>query len=143
MILLDTNVLSELMRARPSPRVEAWLAAEPPAGLFISTITEAELRYGVAVLPRGRRRDLLSAALEAMLAEDFAERILPFDRAAAADYAVIAADRQQAGQPISQFDAQIAAIARSRGAAVATRNDTDFTGCGIRVINPWTGAESS
>jgi len=137
MILLDTNVVSELMRPRPSPHVEAWFGKQLAADLFISTISEAELRYGIALLPNGRRRDKLSAAIEAMLSEDFAGRILPFDSAAAIAYAVIAADRRAAGRPISQFDAQIAAIAKSRGAALATRNGPHFEGCGIEVINPW------
>ncbi|OYV32209.1 MAG: VapC toxin family PIN domain ribonuclease [Rhodospirillales bacterium 20-64-7] len=138
MILLDTNILSELMRPAPSPAVMSWLAAQPAASLFISAVTEAELRYGVLLLPEGRRRADLIAALEAMLTEDFAGRILPFDSAAALAFAAIAASRRQAGKPISQFDAQIAAIVRSRGAALATRNVADFAECGVEIINPWT-----
>ncbi|MDE8345635.1 MAG: type II toxin-antitoxin system VapC family toxin [Acidocella sp.] len=137
MILLDTNIVSELMRPAPSPAVMSWLGAQPASSLFISAVTEAELRYGVMLLPEGRRRADLMAALEAMLAEDFAARILPFDSAAAAAFAVIAASRRQAGKPISQFDAQIAAIAKSRGAALATRNVADFAECGVEIINPW------
>ncbi len=138
MILLDTNIVSELMRPAPSPAVMSWLGAQPASSLFISAVTEAELRYGVMLLPEGRRRADLMTALEAMLAEDFAARILPFDSAAAAAFAVIAASRRQAGKPISQFDAQIAAIAQSRGAALATRNLADFAECGVEIINPWT-----
>ena len=138
MILLDTNILSELMRPAPSPAVMSWLAAQPASSLFISAVTEAELRYGVLLLPEGRRRADLMAALEAMLAEDFAARILPFDSAAAVAFAVIASSRRQAGKPISQFDAQIAAIAQSRGAELATRNVADFAECGVEIINPWT-----
>jgi predicted nucleic acid-binding protein len=138
MILLDTNILSELMRVAPSPAVMSWLAAQPASSLFISAVTEAELRYGVLLLPEGRRRADLMAALEAMLAEDFSGRILPFDSAAALAFALIAASRRQAGKPVSQFDAQIAAIARSRGAALATRNVADFAECGVEIINPWT-----
>lgn len=138
MILLDTNILSELMRPAPSPAVMSWLAAQPAASLFISAVTEAELRYGVLLLPEGRRRADLIAALEAMLTEDFVGRILPFDSAAALAFAAIAASRRQAGKPISQFDAQIAAIARSRGAVLATRNVADFAECGVEIINPWT-----
>ena len=140
MILLDTNVLSELMRPAPDPAVERWFAAQPDASLFISAITEAELQYGAALLPSGKRRSALTAEIDAMLEEDFNGRILPFDRSAAQAFAVIAADRRQAGRPISQADAQIAAIARSRGAALATRNVSDFDGCGVEVINPWSAA---
>ena len=138
MILLDTNVVSELMRPVPAPAVMSWLAAQPAASLFISAVTEAELRYGVTLLPEGRRRADLMAAVDAMLAEDFTGRILPFDSAAAVAYAAIAAGRRQEGKPISQFDAQIAAIAQSRGAELATRNVSDFEGCEVEVINPWT-----
>jgi predicted nucleic acid-binding protein len=138
MIVLDTNVVSELMRDKPDRKVESWVGSQPASGLFITTITEAELRYGVAILPQGRRRDSVSAAMEAMLSEEFAERVLPFDGSAAVAYAAIAAGRRRAGRPIGQFDAQIAAIAHSRGAALATRNAADFDGCGIDVLNPWT-----
>lgn len=137
MILLDTNVLSELMRPVPETAVERWLATQPDASMFISVITEAELRYGIALLPSGKRRSALTAEIEGMLEEDFEGRILPFDRSAAQAFAEIAADRRGAGRPISQADAQIAAIARSRGAFLATRNVPDFNGCGIEVINPW------
>ena len=140
MILLDTNVLSELMRPAPEKGVGQWLADQPDASVFISAITEAELRYGVALLPAGKRRSALVAVVEDMLGEDFAGRILPFDSAAAVAFAEIAANRRQAGRPIAQADAQIAAIARSRGAALATRNEPDFDGCGIQVVNPWTEA---
>jgi predicted nucleic acid-binding protein len=139
MILLDTNVLSEMMRPAPSSIVEEWLSAQPAAGTFISAITEAELRYGLALLPNGQRQKRLLAQAEAMLAEDFADRILPFDSAAAAAYAVIAATRRQAGRPMSQADAQIAAIAASRGATIATRNVADFADCGVTVLDPWAG----
>lgn len=137
MILLDTNVLSELMRPAPDAAVERWLTAQPDTSMFISAITEAELRYGAALLPSGKRRSTLTAEIEGMLDEDFGGRILPFDRLAAQAFAAIAADRRGAGRPISQADAQIAAIARSRGASLATRNVPDFDGCGIEVINPW------
>ena len=140
MILLDTNILSELMRPAPEAAVERWLAGQPPASVFISAITEAELRYGLALMPVGRRRSTIAAEIEGMLGEDFRGRILPFDIPAAVAFAEIAADRRQAGRPISQADAQIAAIARSRGAALATRNVADFEGCGIEVVNPWKDA---
>jgi predicted nucleic acid-binding protein len=105
--------------------------------VFITTITQAELLYGVEVLPAGKRRMTLFAVIEKLLAEDFQDRILSFDEDSARLFAKIVAGRESAGRPISQFDAMIAAIARSRGAAVATRNTGDFEHCGIRVINPW------
>ena len=140
MILLDTNILSELMRAAPEAAVEQWLAGQPAASVFISAITEAELRYGLALMPPGKRRSALAVEIENMLGEDFSGRILPFDSPAAVAFAEIAAERRQAGRPISQADAQIAAIARSRGAALATRNVPDFEGCGVEIINPWSSA---
>lgn len=137
MIVLDTNVLSELMRSRPEPMVASWLGAQPTMSLFITAVTEAEILYGLALLPQGRRRDDLLAAARSLFDEEFAGRILPFDSDAAAAYSVIAADRRPAGRPISQFDAQIAAIVRSRGGTLATRNTADFIDCGIELIDPW------
>ena len=137
MIVLDTNVLSELLRSAPAPQVEAWLSARDGAAVYFTAVGEAELRHGVAILPAGRRRTALSGAIEAILEKDFRDRILPFDRAAARAYADIAAKRRSAGRPISHFDCQIAAIARSHEAAVATRNTADYEGCGIEVIDPW------
>ncbi len=143
MILLDTNIVSELMRLAPSAKVTTWLAGQPAPRLFLSAVTEAELRYGVAVLPAGRRRDDLHSAVEAMLAIDFASRILPFDSAAAIAYAELVAARREAGRPIAQLDAQIAAVAKSRGGALATRNIAEFEGCGIILINPFEGKKKS
>ena len=137
MIVLDTNVVSELMRPSPAAHVVDWVAQQAATTLYFSTISEAELRYGVEVLPAGQRRAGLLAAIEGMLREDFAGRVLPFDSDAARAYAVIAAGRRVAGRPISQADCQIAAIAQSRGAWVATRNAGDFEDCGIAVVNPW------
>ncbi len=137
MIVLDTNVVSELMRDRPQPAVLAWLDRQPVSTLFVTAITEAELRYGVEILPAGHRRERLAAEIESTLREDFSRRILPFDSAAARAYATIMADRRATGRPIGQSDCQIAAIARSRGVPVATRNVADFAGCGIKVVNPW------
>lgn len=137
MIVLDTNVISELMRIRPEPAVMAWIADQPLAGIFTTALTQAEIFYGLALLPKGRRRDDLLAAARAMFDADLAGRVLPFDAAAADAYPEIADARKQAGEPISQIDAQIAAIVRSRGARLATRNVRDFTGCGIAVIDPW------
>ncbi|MDD9985146.1 MAG: type II toxin-antitoxin system VapC family toxin [Spirochaetaceae bacterium] len=137
MILLDTNLVSELMRRTPEPAVVAWLDAQEASAVYISVITEAELRYGVAILPEGRRRTRLAAELDKMLEEELGRRVLPFDRAATHSFATIGAVRRAAGMPISHADCQIAAIARSRGARVATRNKGDFEHCGIKVINPW------
>ncbi len=137
MILLDTNVLSELMKPDPNSKVVSWISIKSPASLFISTITQAEILYGLALLPEGQRKNSLQEAAQAMFIEDFRERILPFDMDAAESYASIASHRRSTGQPISQFDAQIAAIARSRSGSIATRNVGDFMNCGIEVMNPW------
>ncbi len=140
MILLDTNILSEVLRPVPDPTVEKWLDSQPDASLFTSAITEAELYLGVALMPLGRRQAALAAAIGNILADDFAGRILPFDSPAAAAFAGVIASRRRAGRPMSPLDAQIAAIARSRGATLATRNVRDFERCGINVVNPWTEA---
>lgn len=137
MILLDTNVISEMMRAEPAQVVLDWFGKHEAADLFISAITEAELRTGVAILPEGQRRDRLQLALDAMVDQDFQSRVLSFDSPAAKAYAEIAAQRRAAGRPIAEADCQIAAIAKASNAPVATRNIKDFDGCGIRVINPW------
>jgi hypothetical protein len=137
MIVLDTNVLSEILRPAPSAKVLEWMRAEPVSALFTTTITEAELLYGIALLPDGMRRRSLETVVHSILAEDLAGRILPFDSPAAREFADIAANRRRAGRPISEADARIAAIARSRGAALATRNVADFVGCTVQVIDPW------
>lgn len=139
MIILDTNVLSELMRPAPAERVVRWIAARPAVALFTTTVTEGELHYGVELLPVGKRRLQLEVALRAIFEEDLAARVLPFDSAAARVFGQIASARRQAGRPISHADAQIAAIARSRGAEIATRNVADFEGCDVRVLDPWSG----
>lgn len=138
MIVLDTNVISELMRAEPAAAVLAWVRSKPSSSLFTTTLSQAEIFYGLAILPEGKRGDALLEAGRAMFEIDFAERVLAFDRAAAIAYAQIAAARRAGGRPISQIDAQIAAIACSRGARLATRNVKDFELCGIDVIDPWT-----
>ena len=135
--LLDTNVLSELLRAAPEPTVLAWFAAQPAPSAFVSAVTQAEMLLGARQLPAGKRRQALEAALHALFAEDFAGRVLPFDSAAAPHFADCAAARRAAGRPISQFDAQIAAIARHHGMSIATRNVGDFEGCGVTLVNPW------
>jgi hypothetical protein len=136
-IVLDTNVLSELLRAEPDTRVTAWLVNQPRGSLYTTTVTEAEILYGVSILPDGKRRHSLLAATTAIFHEDFANRLLAFDSDAAGQYAAIGAQRRALGRPISQFDAMIAAMARSRGAALASRNTRDFADCGIELINPW------
>ena len=137
MIILDTNVLSELIKPAPDPNVVHWIGQKPVASLFTSTITQAEIFYGVALMPDSDRKKLLQETVSRMFDELFAGRVLPFDAEAAFNYACIASDRRQTGRPISQFDAQIAAIVRSREGKLATRNAADFEGCGIAVINPW------
>ena len=137
MFVLDTNVVSELMRPAPAPKVRAWLDAQLTSDLFITAITEAEIRTGIAVLPDGERQGGLNAAAERAFGVLFAERILPFDSDAAQAYAVIAVARRVGGHPISQADCQIAAIARSRGASVVTRDVGGFEGSGVEVVNPW------
>ena len=140
MIVLDTNVVSEMMRPSPDSNVVDWVTGQAALNLYLSTVSEAELRYGVEILPTGARRDRLLNEVEGMLREDFAGRVIPFDSAAAQAYAVIAADHRAAGRPINHADCQIAAIARSRGASVATRAIDDFEGSGMDVINPWADA---
>jgi hypothetical protein len=136
-IVLDTNVLSEVLLPTPSDVVLKWLAAQPRSDVFTTTITLAEILYGVGALPIGKRRARLLAAVEKMFAEQFEARIVPFDEDAARLFATIVAARDKAGRPISQFDAMIAATARLHRASVATRNTADFEGCGITVVNPW------
>jgi predicted nucleic acid-binding protein len=137
MIVLDTNVLSELMRPAPSPTVQRWVAVQAVTNLFTTTITQAEILFGLALLPEGRRRSDLLIAAEQMFAEDFAERILAFDTPSAIKFATIATTRRRQGRPTGTFDAQIASIALSHGAALATRNVVDFQDCGLAIINPW------
>lgn len=139
MIILDTNVISELMRSEPEAAVFAWAAAQPQDALYTTSINKAEVLYGIEALPQGRRRTALAGRAEAMFNEDFAEKIVSFDEMAAALYAQIVVKRQRAGRPIEILDAQIAAIASMLGAEVATRNVDDFTDCGLTIINPWMG----
>ena len=138
-VLLDTNVVSELIRKSPDPAVEAWVGGRPLEGLFFSAVGEAELRYGAAILPTGRRRETLVSEIETMLRDAFENRVLPFDSDAARAYADIAVVRRSAGRPVAPADCQIAAIAQSRKMAVATRNVRDFENMGIHVVDPWRG----
>jgi toxin FitB len=137
MIILDTNVLSELMKPKKSEIVRNWAVQQSLIDLFTTTITQAEILYGIALLPAGKRRDELSQAAHLMFSEDFAGHVLPFDQSAAVAFANIASQRRQNGTPISQADAMIAAICYTCGATIATRNVSDFEGCGISIINPW------
>jgi len=136
-IILDTNVLSEVIKEAPSNRVMDWLARHSSSELFTTSITQAEVLCGLELLPAGRKRTTLEVAVERIFAQAFEGRILPFDSGAAAAFSKIAAARQAAGRPATDFDIQIAAIAVVHGAAVATRNTRDFEGCGISVLNPW------
>ena len=138
MILLDTNVISELMRPLPEPRVVQWLDTRTEFDLWISAITVAEIRLGIALLPEGRRKDLLTDLAEQTFREDFSEQCLPFDCEAAGEYALIVAERNRKGRPVSVEDAQIAAVARTAGLKLATRNTKDFSGIhGLALVNPW------
>ena len=140
MIILDTNVLSELMRPKPSARVVAWVAKRSPAELFTTSITEAEIFYGIELLAKGKRREQFLAAADAMFTEDLAGRILGFESDAARAFSKIAAQRHALGRPISHADAQIAAIAQVRMAKLATRNVADFQDCGVDIVDPWSGS---
>jgi predicted nucleic acid-binding protein len=137
MIILDTNVVSELMRPVSSPVVLKWLSKQHANDLYSSTITLAEIFYGIELLPVGERRSALVAGAERMFTVVLADRIFPFDEPAARAFAQIASARRRTGRPMAEFDAQVAAIARVHGSAVATRNTDDFAGCGIRLVNPW------
>jgi hypothetical protein len=141
MIVLDTNVLSELVRPRPSARVVDWVDRQPVGQLATTTVTEAELRFGVLRLPRGKKRQHLGAVLERLFDELLAGRVLPFDRGAAKAYAAIASQLRSTGEPRPQLDLQIAAITHHAEAALATRNLADFRGCGLDLIDPWDASD--
>ena len=137
MILLDTNVLSELMRAKPAPEVVAWIDSQPTSQLYISAITVAEILYGIARMADGKRKQSLLALVTLMFDEDFAGRILSFDADAAIHYAGLAAESEAKGKVVDMADGQIAAIAALHDARVATRNVRHFDCLGVPVINPW------
>ena len=136
MIVVDTNVVSELIRPAPATVVQEWVRGHDARQLCTTAITVAELRYGIERLPDGRRKDLLRAAAVEIF-EMFAEQVLPFDLAAAGEYALVVSQRDRLGLPVNGFDAQIAAICRVRRVPLATRNLADFEKTGIEVINPW------
>ena len=136
MIVLDTTVVSELMRAEPAPTVLAWIRQRSGDDLYTTAVTVAEIRYGIARLPVGRRRESLHQAANEVFAA-FPRQVLPFDLGAASAYADVVIARESLGKPIDGFDAQIAAICRSRAATLATRNTKDFADIGIAVVDPW------
>ncbi len=138
MIVLDTNVVSEVFKAAPERRVAAWMAAQRAHDIFLCAPVMAELHYGVVRLPPGRRRDDL-AERYGRVRQMFQSKILAFNLQAAESFSEIIVGRERVGAPISPFDAQIAAIARTRGASVATRNVRDFENCGVTLIDPWAG----
>lgn len=142
MIILDTNVISELTRPSPDPGVISWLDSLPAQETAITAITAAELRYGVRRMPDGRRKLELSAAIDMLITADFRDRVEPFDVLAAEQYADVVTSRERAGRPVSTSDAQIAAICRVLNATLATRNTADFAGTGVHLIDPWQAAQS-
>jgi predicted nucleic acid-binding protein len=143
MILLDTNVVSELMKARPDENVLGWLDRQPRSDLFTSAITRAEIELGIALLPKGKRQEALASAAHAMFTEDFAGAILPFDEGAAGHYATLVAHRTRIGRPVTTEDAQIAAIALRYGLVLATRNLKDFQEIsGLTLLDPWRSGAS-
>ncbi|MGH9558203.1 MAG: type II toxin-antitoxin system VapC family toxin [Bryobacteraceae bacterium] len=137
MIVLDTNVISETLKPAPSDTVMKWLRSREPLDVFITTITQAEVLYGIELLPAGKRRNTLRVEIEKVFSEEFHDRILGFDEAAARAYARIAGECKAMGRPIAEFDAMIASICRSRQATIATRNVKHFEHCGISAVNPW------
>jgi len=137
MIILDTNVVSEMMKGEPADAVSSWYKKTARHHLFTTAVTRAEILAGIAVLPDGRKRADLAGEANVMFAEDFEGRILPFDSIAADEYADIIGNYKRRGRHIKPLDAQIAAIARGRMMALATRNSRDFKACGIELVNPW------
>ena len=134
MIVLDTNVISEVLRPVPDERVELWLLGLPADEAAVAAPTVAELYYGIEQLPQGRKRDGLQLELKQVLDGMY---VLPFDEASALIYSKLAAERRRAGRPVQAIDCQIASVAISAGAVVATRNVLDFTHEGLELINPW------
>lgn len=136
-ILLDTNVISETLKPEPEPTVAKWLHSIPIGRLFVSSITKAELLYGLALLPNGKRKETLATIIKEFLDNRIVNPIESFDEDDAVAYARISAHRRRIGHKIRELDAQIAAMAATRGLAVATRNVWDFEDCGVAIINPW------
>jgi hypothetical protein len=136
-IILDTNVLSETIRSTPNEAVKSWLKQQSRTETFVTAISKAEMLAGVLILPEGRRREALSLLVEQLFDSQFRDNLLSFDNPAADHYAEIVATRRRVGRPIGILDAQIAAIAVSRGAAVATRDTEGFSGIGVEIVDPW------
>lgn len=139
MTILDTNVVSEIMRPVPAPAVLRWISDQISEELHLTAITVAEVLYGIELLPPGKRQEILRAGAEQLFRVIFTDRILTFDATAAREFSLIASSRRKQGRPMSEFDAQIAAIARAKNAVIATRDTGDFEGCGVRMVNPWEG----
>jgi predicted nucleic acid-binding protein len=137
MFNLDTNVLSTVTAAQPAPPVAAWMLAQPSRLLFTASVCQAEILAGIAVMPHGRRRESLESAARTMFEDDFAERVLPFDREAAIAYGDLFAARRRVGRPGSTADLMIASMGRAKAASVVTRDIGDFEHCGLRVIDTW------
>jgi predicted nucleic acid-binding protein len=137
MLILDTNMLSEMMRSEPERKIADWIVRQPSDELFTAAVCQAEILSGLAVMPIGRRRADLEEAARAMFTDDFEGRVLPFDTEAAAAYPEVFAARRKAGRPSGTIDLMLAAIARVRGASVVTRNVSDFEGVGVTIVNPW------
>lgn len=137
MFVLDTNILSAIMGAEPVPEVAAWVAGQSAELLFTTSVCQAEILAGLAIMPEGRRRRALEAAAEAIFLEDFEGRVLPFDTDAAVVYADLFAARRRAGRPTTTVDLMIASVAHAKGASVVTRDTGGFEGCGVPLINPW------
>jgi toxin FitB len=137
MIILDTNVISELMLRLPEPAVSAWFEMQLTQSTFTTAVSLAEILYGIRILPVGHRRQDLEVLAAGIFYTDFSDRVLPFDGHAADIYASISAHRRALGRPVGEFDAQIAAIALSQGSSLATRNVRDFEHLDLDIINPW------
>ena len=142
MIVLDTNVLSELMRPTPEPRVLEWVDSVPVRHIAITAVTVAEILYGIGRMPNGRRRRELRSAAEVMFDQDFHDRILGFDAEAAVEYAAVVIAKEASGRPMSMADAQIAAVCRVHQCTLAKRNESDFEGTGVKTMNPWSHGAS-
>ena len=137
MLMLDTNMLSEIMRPEPDRKIADWIVRQPSDELFTAAVCQAEILSGLAIMPGGRSRADLEEAARAMFADDFSGRVLPFDTKAAAAYAEVFAARRKVGRPSGTVDLMLAAIARVRGASVVTPNVADFEGVGVAIVNPW------
>lgn len=138
MIILDTNVVSEMMRPTPQSVVLNWFATQSVDDVHVTAITMAEILLGIELLPAGKRRDAIQEGADRTFGV-FAGHVLPFDDQAAHAFSLISSSRRKQGRPMSELDAEIAAIARAHGAVLATRNTPDFEGCGVKLVNPWEG----